>query len=110
MSVPGFLNADLSPAGRAFVSAFTAAYNHAPAPQAIFGYEAMAAVLSVLKEAGAAADNRTTVVKDFFSIKNRQSVLGTYSINSTGDTSIAPFVFTRLKGGQLVPATFVSVG
>ena len=88
---------------------FTAAYGHAPAVQAIFGYEAMAAVLSVLKEAGAAADNRTTVVKDFFAIKNRQSVLGTYSINSTGDTSIAPFVFTRLKGGQLVPVTFVSV-
>jgi|HubBroStandDraft_6_1064221.scaffolds.fasta_scaffold64786_2 branched-chain amino acid transport system substrate-binding protein len=110
VSVPGFLTADLSPAGRAFVSAFTAAYDHSPAPQAIFGYEAMAAVLSVLKEAGAAANNRTTVVKDFFSIKNRQSVLGTYSINSTGDTSIAPFVFTRLKGGQLVPVTFVSVG
>ena len=88
---------------------FTSTYGHAPAVQAIFGYEAMAAVLSVLKEAGAAADNRTTVVKDFFSIKNRQSVLGEYSINSTGDTSIAPFVFTRLKGGQLVPVTFVSV-
>ncbi len=109
VSVPGFLKADLTPAGSTFVSQFTSTYGHAPAVQAIFGYEAMAAVLSVLKEAGAAADNRTTVVKDFFSIKNRQSVLGTYSINSTGDTSIAPFVFTRLKGGQLVPVTFVSV-
>ncbi len=109
ISIPGFLKANLTAAGSKFVTDFTSTYGHAPAVQAIFGYEAMAAVLSVLKEAGTEADNRTTVVKDFFSIKNRQSVLGTYSINSTGDTSIAPFVFTRLKGGQLVPVTFVSV-
>lgn len=103
VSAPGFLPADLTPAGHAFVSTFTTTYGHAPAVQAIFGYEAMAAVLSVLEEAGSAANNRSTVVKDFFSLKNRQSVLGTYSINSNGDTSIAPFVFSRLAGGKLVP-------
>ena len=107
ISVPGFLRPDLTPAGRTFVSAFTAAYGHAPVVQAIFGYEAMAAVLSVLKQAGTSANSRTTVVKDFFAIKNRESVLGTYSINSNGDTSIAPFVFSRLAGGKLVPFKFV---
>jgi len=109
ISVPGFLKADLTPAGTAFVSQFTARFGHAPAVQAIFGYEAMAAVLSVLKEAGTSANSRSTVVKDFFAIKNRQSVLGTYSINSNGDTSIAPFVFSRLQRDQLVPFKFVSV-
>ena len=110
VSVPGFLKADLSPAGTTFVTQFASTFGHAPAVQAIFGYEAMAAVLSVLKEAGTAVNNRTTVVKDFFAIKNRPSVLGTYSIDSNGDTSIAPFVFSRLQGGQLVPFKFVSVG
>jgi len=109
ISVPGFLKADLNQAGNTFVSQFDARFGHVPAVQAIFGYEAMAAVLSVLKEAGASANSRGTVVKDFFAIKNRQSVLGTYSINSNGDTSIAPFVFKRLRGGQLVPFKFVSV-
>ena len=107
VSVPGFLPADLSPAGQTFASSFTSAYGHAPAAQAIFGYEAVAAVLSVLKQAGTSANSRTTVVKDFFAIKNRQSVLGTYSINSNGDTSIAPFVFKRLTAGKLVPFKFV---
>jgi branched-chain amino acid transport system substrate-binding protein len=107
VSVPGFLPADLNPAGQTFASSFTTAYGHAPAAQAIFGYEAVAAVLSVLKQAGTSANSRTTVVKDFFAIKNRQSVLGTYSINSNGDTSIAPFVFKRLTGGKLVPFKFV---
>lgn len=103
ISVPGFRLADLNQAGSAFELKFTATYGHTPAPQAIFGYEAMSAVLAVLKEAGASANNRTTVVHDFFAISKRQSVLGTYSINSNGDTSIAPFVFSRLQHGQLVP-------
>ncbi len=109
ISTPGFLKPDLNSAGTTFVSQFSATFGHAPAAQAIFGYEAMAAVLSVLKEAGTAANDRGTVVKDFFAIRNRQSVLGTYSINSNGDTSIAPFVFNRLQSGQLVPFKFVSV-
>ena len=103
ISSPGFRTQDLPLGGTKFVSQFTAAYGHAPDPQAIFGYEAMSAVLAVLQEAGAKANDRSTVVHDFLSIKNRQSVLGTYSINSTGDTNVAPFVFSRLQSGKLVP-------
>jgi branched-chain amino acid transport system substrate-binding protein len=109
ISVPGFLSADLTPAGTTFVSQFRSTFGHQPAVQAIFGYEAMNAVMSVLKEAGTSANNRGTVVKGFFAIRNRQSVLGTYSIDANGDTSIAPFVFSRLQRGQLVPFKFVSV-
>ncbi len=107
VSAPGFLPRELTPAGRQFTTAFSAAYGHAPALGAIFGYEAMDAVLAVLREAGTSANNRSTVVDDFFKIKDRQSVLGTYSINSAGDISLAPFVFSRLRNGTLVP--FASV-
>ena len=103
VSQPGFTPAGLPPAGAQFVAAFRAAYGHAPATEAIFGYEAAAALISVLKNAGASAGNRTTVVHKFFSIRNRDSALGTYSINHNGDTSIAPFVLSRVRGGQLVP-------
>lgn len=103
VSSPGFTSSDLTPQGQQFVSAFKAAYGHAPAAQAIFGYEAMAAVMSVLHKAGSGAGNRNTVVKDFFGIRNRTSVLGTYSINQNGDTNIGPFVISRIKGGGLVP-------
>jgi branched-chain amino acid transport system substrate-binding protein len=104
VSSPGFDSGTLTPAGSQFVSTFTSSYGHAPAPQAIFGYEAMAAVLAVLKQAGPAAGNRATVVSDFRTLRNRQSVLGTYSLNG-GDTSIAPFVIARPQGGKLVPRT-----
>ena len=103
VSAPGFLGQDLTPAGSTFVTQFTTRYGRAPVPQAIFGYEAMSAVLAVLREAGSQVNNRSTVVHDFLAIKNRQSVLGTYSMNSSGDTSIAPFVFSRLQQGKLVP-------
>jgi branched-chain amino acid transport system substrate-binding protein len=103
ISTPGFLKQDLTPAGATFVSQFTSRYGRAPLPQAIFGYEAMSAVLAVLQQAGSQANNRSTVVHDFLAIKNRSSPLGTYSMNSSGDTSIAPFVFGRLQAGKLVP-------
>lgn len=104
VSEPGYLPKRLPAAGKQFVSAFKSAYGHPPAAQAVFGYEAVSAVLAVLREAGSAANDRATVVRDFFSIKNRNGAIGTYSINSsTGDVSIAPFVFSRLRGGVLVP-------
>jgi branched-chain amino acid transport system substrate-binding protein len=108
VSAPGFLPKDMTPEGRQFTAAFASAYGHAPALGAIFGYEATKAVLAVLQEAGSSANDRTTVVNDFFKIKNRQSALGTYSINSAGDISLAPFVFSRYRNGSLVPFASVS--
>jgi branched-chain amino acid transport system substrate-binding protein len=102
ISVPGVPRADLPPAGQTFIGDFTSTYGHAPAAQAIFGFEAMAAVLDVLKQAGTSANNRSTVVSDFFAIKNRNSALPTYSINANGDTSLGTFVFARVRAGKLV--------
>ena len=104
ISEPGFLPKQVPALGQSqFVKPFVARYGHRPATQAIFGYEAMAALLSVLGQAGTHANNRTTVVHDFFAIRNRQSVIGTYSIDSGGDPSIAPFIFSRFQGGAPVP-------
>jgi branched-chain amino acid transport system substrate-binding protein len=108
ISSPGFLPANLTPAAQQFVTAFKTAYHHTPAPGAIFGYEAMSAVLFAIHRAGSGATNRETVVKAFFGLINPpDSVLGNYSISANGDTTIKPFVFSRLKAGALVPFAFV---
>jgi len=110
VSAPGFMpNGLTTEAKTQFVGPFVAAYHHTPAPQAIFGYEAMSAVLAVLRQAGSSANDRQTVVHNFFGLRNRNSVLGTYSINANGDTSIAPFVLTHLAGGKLVPFKSLAV-
>lgn len=107
-SQPGFMPSSLSPAGSEFVSQFKTRYGHAPAPESIFGYEAVKALLAVLSEAGSSANDRTTVVKDFFAIHARPSALGTYSIDSSGDTTLASFVFSRERGGRFAPFTSVT--
>jgi branched-chain amino acid transport system substrate-binding protein len=110
ISSPGLMTKDLSATAKSeFLKPFEDAYHRVPSPRAIFGYEAMSAVLSVLKKAGTSATDRAIVVQDFFAIKNRDSVLGTYSINAQGDTSLAPFVFSRPVNGKLVPFQSVQV-
>ena len=80
-----------------------AAYHRAPVTQAAFGFEAMAAVIDVIRQSGASANKRGTVVHGFFGLHNRASVLGTYSINVNGDTSLTPFVIEHVSRGRLVP-------
>lgn len=107
ISSPGFLPAELNPAGQQFLTSFNSTYGHQPSPQAIFGYEAMAALMSALREAGKSINDRTTILHDFFAIHNRNSVLGAYSIDANGDTNLGPFVISHLKGGQLTPYRFL---
>lgn len=103
VSIPGYLPKSLSVEGRGFVAGFKAAYGHAPNVAAIFGYEAMSAVLRVLQKEGRGANNRTTVVNGFLGQRKVRSVLGTYSIDAAGNTSLDAFVFARMRGGRLVP-------
>lgn len=103
VTVPGFMPSQLDPAGKAFDSAFAAKYGHQPNVDAVFGYEAMASLLAVLHGAGEGANNRTTVVRDFLKQSQSQSVLGSFKIDSTGNSSLDAFVIARLSGGALVP-------
>ena len=108
VSSPGFRSQDLNSEGQAFKSSFRTAYGHAPAPQAVFGYEAMRSVLAVLAQSGKAANSRAVVVAEYRALKGRSSAIGTYSI-SGGDPSIAPFVLARVRGGTLVPFRFIQL-
>ncbi len=103
VSAPGLLPKQLAASAGSFASSFKTAYGHAPAAEAVFGYEAMSAVLAVMHEAGTSVNNRSTVVHDFFAIRNRSSPLGSYSINQNGDTNIGPFVIERVRASKLVP-------
>ena len=98
VSVPAAPAADPS-----FASAFQTAFGHAPAPEAIFGYAAMQAVLDVLRAEGSQASNRSSVVSRFLKHSFSSSVLGPYSINANGDISLTSFTIERVKGGKLVP-------
>jgi branched-chain amino acid transport system substrate-binding protein len=69
-------------------------------PYAIYGYETMALALDVLKAAGAQANDRARVVELLFQQKNRQSVLGTYSIDANGDTTLTDYGLYVVRNGE----------
>jgi branched-chain amino acid transport system substrate-binding protein len=59
----------------------------------------MALALDVLKRAGDQANNRDEVIKQLFATKNRKSILGTYSIDANGDTSLTDYGLYTIKDG-----------
>ena len=74
----------------------------APDVYAIYSYEAMNAILQAIKDAGDNGDDRDAVVDAFFNIKDRHSVLGTYSIDENGDTTLKDYGGYRIKHGEIV--------
>ena len=66
------------------------------------GYAAMSLALDAIKRAGAQGSNRQDVINALFAIKNLPSVLGTYSINKDGDTSVTDYGLYSVKNGEIV--------
>jgi branched-chain amino acid transport system substrate-binding protein len=46
--------------------------------------------------------SRQGVYKDLLATKNRQSVLGAYSIDANGDTTLTDYGLYKIVGGKLV--------
>jgi len=68
-------------------------------PYAIYGYETMSLALDALKRAGDKANDRDAVVAALFATKDKDSVLGTYSIDANGDTTLTDYgLYTIEKG------------
>ena len=91
------------PEGKKFFKDYSAKYNVAsPDPYAIYGYEAMALMLDAIKRASASGSvTRQAVVDQLFQTKNRNSVLGTYSIDQNGDTSLTDYGIYKISAGKL---------
>jgi branched-chain amino acid transport system substrate-binding protein len=90
------------PAGKAFFADYKKTYGEAnPDPYAVYGYETMALALDAIKRAGDKGNDRQAVIDQLFSTKDRKSVLGTYSIDQNGDTSITDYGVYKIKGGQI---------
>jgi len=89
------------PAGQTFFKTFKQKYGvDQPDPYAIYGYEAMNLALDAIKRSK--TGDKADVLKALFDTKNRQSVLGTYSINKDGDTTLTNYGAYKVKDGALV--------
>ncbi len=69
---------------------------------ALYGYEAMSAALAAIRNAGPRGNDRQTVVEQFFAIKQRESVLGRYSIEPDGETTLSRYGADRVEDGRAI--------
>jgi branched-chain amino acid transport system substrate-binding protein len=91
------------PAAQAFSAAFRARYGTAPKPYALQGYEAMSVVLDAIRRAGPQGNDRAAVIAAFRATRDRDSVLGRYSIDPNGDTTLSTYGVLRIAArGRLV--------
>ncbi len=80
------------PGGQEFAKAFEAEYGESnPDPYAIYGYDAMDLVIDTIAAAGAEGTTREGFLKQLFKTKDRDSALGTYSIDENGDTTLTDY-------------------
>ncbi len=98
--------ASFNPAGKRFLASYRKAYEDPnPNTYAVYGYESMSLVLDAISRADSATTGKVTresIYKALLATRNRQSVLGTYSIDSNGDTSLTDYGLRRIVNGKLV--------
>jgi branched-chain amino acid transport system substrate-binding protein len=84
-----------------FFADFEKTYGDAtPDPYAIYGYETMKLALDTLKAAGDKANDREAVRKQLVeNTKDRESVLGVYSIDENGDTTLTDYGLYTIQDG-----------
>jgi branched-chain amino acid transport system substrate-binding protein len=88
------------PDGQAFFKSYTQKYGvDNPDPYAIYGYEAMKLALDAIQRSK--TGTKEDIVKALFATKDRKSVLGTYSIDKNGDTSLTDYGAYKVENGEL---------
>jgi branched-chain amino acid transport system substrate-binding protein len=88
------------PEGQEFFKQYTEKYGEQnPDPYAIYGYEAMRLALDAIQRSG--DGGKENIIKALFETKDRDSVLGTYSIDENGDTTLTDYGVYTIDGGTL---------
>jgi branched-chain amino acid transport system substrate-binding protein len=98
---PALAHSAYPPAGQDFFTRYRARYGTGARRYGIYGYEAMSLVLDAIARAGAEGDQREAVLAAGFATSDRESVLGTYSIDPFGDTTLTDFGVYRIERGRL---------
>jgi branched-chain amino acid transport system substrate-binding protein len=88
------------PEGQEFFKQYTAKYGEKnPDPYSIYGYEAMRLALDAIQRSK--TGSKEDIIKALFDTKDRSSVLGTYSIDENGDTTLTDYGVYSISGGSL---------
>lgn len=94
--------ADYPPPAAGVLADYRRRFGGRPGPYALYGYEAMSVVLDAIRRAAERGNDREAVIECFFQTKDRRSVLGTYSVQASGETTLSRYGVDRVSDGRAV--------
>ena len=101
-SVAGVPFSDLPASGQQFIKDYEAKFGPLTEPYSVYGYETMNVALKAIEDVCAAGGDPTdrAVLNDaVHAIKDFDGVLGTWSFDANGDTSLVDMTFYQVKDG-----------
>jgi branched-chain amino acid transport system substrate-binding protein len=98
------------PAAQRVLREYRRRFEAEASPYALYGYEAMTVVLHAIRRAGARGNDRQTVIERLFATRNRDSVIGRYSIEPDGETTLPGYGVDRVRHGRPVFYRAIDVG
>jgi branched-chain amino acid transport system substrate-binding protein len=93
--------------GREFYEKYKEKYRSEPEAYAVYGYEAARVVLEGIKRAG--KKDRESIRAAIAGLRDFDGVLGQWSFDQNGDTSLKVMVVEEIKDGRFVPAKIVGM-
>jgi branched-chain amino acid transport system substrate-binding protein len=87
------------PSAKRVLAQYAQRFASSPQPYALYGYEAMSVLLEAIRAAAAKGDDRQTVIDRFFATHGRHSVLGVYSMQPSGETTLSNYAVDRVVNG-----------
>ena len=96
----------LPESGKAFYRDYVAKFGQTGEPWAAYGYEAMSVALTAIEDVcanGGDPTNRNSIREAVFAIRNFNGILGSWSFDENGDTTITNMIFSQVKNGIFEP-------
>jgi branched-chain amino acid transport system substrate-binding protein len=100
----GLPASELSPAGQKFVEKFESKYDEPVQPYTAYAYEAANVMLDAIEKAYK-EDGEVTregVLREVFATEDYKGILGTWSFDEDGDTTLTELSVNRVEGGEFV--------
>src|SRR5512138_1609732 len=101
-SVAGLAPENYTAEGKKFLTDYEAKYGKLTEPYAIYGYEAMNVLLKAVEDVcakGGDPSDRKQVRDAVFAIKDFDGVLGKWSFDANGDTTLTSMTIYQVQGG-----------
>jgi branched-chain amino acid transport system substrate-binding protein len=110
LTTPVLATYEYPPTAARILSAYRRHFGSEPGPNALYGYEAMSVVLDAIRRAASHGNDRQAVISSFFAVRNRNSVLGRYSIDAGGETTLPRYGVDRVVASRPVFYRAIDIG